>query len=73
MELEVTEIEKPGAWHNFYPNNTFKGLKIVSKEYSLYYSVWCTNETELFDLHVCTQEGSSSINATLTNSEPCGV
>ncbi|KPM35927.1 Arylsulfatase [Neonectria ditissima] len=39
-----------GTWHNYYPNNTYKGLRIVSEEYSLYYSVWCTNETELFDL-----------------------
>ena len=31
-------------------NNTYKALRIVSKEYSLYYSVWCTNEHELYDL-----------------------
>ncbi|KAF7557311.1 hypothetical protein G7Z17_g832 [Cylindrodendrum hubeiense] len=39
-----------GAWTNYYPNNTYKGLRVVSEEYSMYYSVWCTNETELFDL-----------------------
>jgi hypothetical protein len=33
-------------------NNTYKGLRIVSDEYSLYYSVWCTNETELYDIKV---------------------
>lgn len=33
-------------------NNTYKGLRIVSDEYSLYYSVWCTNETELYDVTV---------------------
>ncbi|KAH8660574.1 alkaline-phosphatase-like protein [Xylariales sp. PMI_506] len=39
-----------GKWENYYPNNTFKGLRLVSEDYSLYYSVWCTNETEFFDL-----------------------
>jgi N-acetylglucosamine-6-sulfatase len=33
-------------------NNTYKGLRVVSDEYSLYYSVWCTNETELYDITV---------------------
>jgi N-acetylglucosamine-6-sulfatase len=33
-------------------NNTYKGLRIVADEYSLYYSVWCTNETELYDVKV---------------------
>lgn len=42
-----------GVWHNYYRNNTYKGLRIVSEEYSIYYSVWCTNETEFFDLKVC--------------------
>lgn len=42
-----------GVWQNVYLNNTFKGLRIVAEEYSLYYSVWCTNETEFFDLQVC--------------------
>ena len=31
-------------------NNTYKALRIVSEEYSLYYSVWCTNEHELYDI-----------------------
>lgn len=42
-----------GKWENYYPNNTFKGLRLVSEGYSIYYSVWCTNETEFFDLLVC--------------------
>lgn len=33
-------------------NNTYKSLRIVSKSYNLYYSVWCTNEHELYDLGV---------------------
>jgi N-acetylglucosamine-6-sulfatase len=39
-----------GQWQNYYINNTYKGLRIVSDEYSLYYSIWCTNETEFYDL-----------------------
>jgi hypothetical protein len=37
----------------FHHNNTYKALRIVSKAYNLYYSVWCNNEHELYDLHVC--------------------
>ncbi|KAI4601673.1 hypothetical protein KJ359_011804 [Pestalotiopsis sp. 9143b] len=39
-----------GNWENIYRNNTYKGIRIVSEEYSLYYSVWCTGETEFYDL-----------------------
>ena len=31
-------------------NNTYKGLRIVADDYSLYYSVWCTNEHELYNM-----------------------
>ncbi|KAK3989763.1 alkaline-phosphatase-like protein [Cladorrhinum sp. PSN332] len=31
-------------------NNTYKALRIISKTYNFYYSVWCTNEHELYDL-----------------------
>ncbi|CAD0092287.1 unnamed protein product [Aureobasidium vineae] len=34
-----------------YPNNTYKALRLVSGNYSIYYSVWCTNEHEFYDLH----------------------
>lgn len=37
---------------SFILNNTYKAIRIVSKEYNLYYSVWCTNEHELYDLNV---------------------
>lgn len=33
-------------------NNTYKALRIISKSYNLYYSVWCNNEHELYDLTV---------------------
>lgn len=41
-----------GGIGNAYPNNTYKGLRIKSTEYNLYYSVWCTNERELYDMQV---------------------
>lgn len=36
----------------FYPNNTYKGLRLMGQGYSFYYSRWCTDETELYDLTV---------------------
>ncbi|KAJ3531101.1 hypothetical protein NM208_g9030 [Fusarium decemcellulare] len=32
------------------PNNTYKGVRIVHEDYDLYYSAWCSNEHELYDL-----------------------
>ncbi|KAF2186146.1 alkaline phosphatase-like protein [Zopfia rhizophila CBS 207.26] len=34
----------------FYHNNTDKVLRIISDSYNFYYSVWCNNEHELYDL-----------------------
>ncbi|KAE8154437.1 alkaline-phosphatase-like protein [Aspergillus avenaceus] len=31
-------------------NNTYKALRVLGDGYNLYYSVWCTNEHELYDL-----------------------
>ncbi|ROV99094.1 hypothetical protein VMCG_06606 [Cytospora schulzeri] len=31
------------------PNNTYKTVRIISKEYSYMYAVWCTGESELYD------------------------
>jgi arylsulfatase A-like enzyme len=33
-------------------NNTYKAIRVISEEYSFYYAVWCTNESELYDLKV---------------------
>jgi len=33
-------------------NNTYKGLRIVHEDYDLYYSAWCNNEHELYDVRV---------------------
>ncbi|RMJ12657.1 hypothetical protein CDV36_007698 [Fusarium kuroshium] len=32
------------------PNNTYKGVRIAHEDYDLYYSAWCSNEHELYDL-----------------------
>lgn len=32
-------------------NNTYKALRIVGESYNFYYSVWCNNEHELYDLN----------------------
>jgi N-acetylglucosamine-6-sulfatase len=36
-----------------YANNTYKAVRIHSDDYSYYYSVWCNNEKELYDMKVC--------------------
>jgi arylsulfatase A-like enzyme len=41
------EVEAPG-------NNTYKSVRLIGQEYSLYYSVWCTNEHEMYDMNVST-------------------
>ena len=33
-------------------NNTYKSLRLVGEGYNYYYSVWCNNVHELYDLHV---------------------
>ncbi|OIW33162.1 arylsulfatase-like protein [Coniochaeta ligniaria NRRL 30616] len=33
-------------------NNTYKGIRVSGPSYNLYYSVWCTNEHELYDMAV---------------------
>ncbi|KAL4813140.1 alkaline-phosphatase-like protein [Aspergillus spinulosporus] len=34
----------------FFINNTYKSVRIIGEGYNLYYSVWCNNEHELYDL-----------------------
>lgn len=36
------------------PNNTYKSVRLLGEGYNLYYSVWCNNEHELYDLSVST-------------------
>ena len=43
-ELTIPKLVSYGA------NNTYKALRVIGDTYNLYYSVWCTNEHELYDL-----------------------
>ncbi|CAI7611209.1 unnamed protein product [Penicillium manginii] len=36
--------------YNNFQNNTYKGVRLVADDYSLYYAVWCTNEKEFYNL-----------------------
>lgn len=33
-------------------NNTYKALRLITPEYNLYYSVWCTGDKEFYDVKV---------------------
>ncbi|KAJ5385834.1 hypothetical protein N7509_008375 [Penicillium cosmopolitanum] len=33
-----------------FPNNTYKSVRLLGEGYNFYYSVWCSNEHELYDL-----------------------
>ncbi|KAL4941942.1 alkaline-phosphatase-like protein [Aspergillus oleicola] len=48
----------------FVLNNTYKSVRIIGEDYNLYYSVWCNNEHELYDLTVsCSSFFSGYANA----------
>lgn len=48
--LRSDNNREAGNPRNVYTNNTYRGLRIVADEYSLYYSVWCNGDRELYDL-----------------------
>jgi N-acetylglucosamine-6-sulfatase len=50
--LEQSEIDVQGGTPNVYLNNTYKALRLIGDDYNLYYSVWCANEKELYNLRV---------------------
>jgi N-acetylglucosamine-6-sulfatase len=31
-------------------NNTYRSIRLIGPDYNLYYSVWCSNEHELYDM-----------------------
>lgn len=49
LELMLTILGCKVAYGS---NNTYKALRLIGKNYNIYYSVWCTNEHELYDLTV---------------------
>lgn len=52
--LHSDENFEAGKLINLYLNNTYKGLRMAGDDFSLYYSVWCTGERELYNLRVRT-------------------
>ncbi|KAI1180576.1 alkaline-phosphatase-like protein [Nemania sp. FL0916] len=48
--IGVDEGKPHVSLDSLFANNTYKALRIVSESWNLYYSVWCTNEHELYDL-----------------------
>lgn len=39
-----------GAVMRPYFNNTYKALRMISEDYNLYYSTWCSGEHEFYDM-----------------------
>lgn len=39
-------------------NNTYKALRVAGEDYNFYYSVWCNNERELYEMNVSEPESS---------------
>lgn len=37
---------------SYFPNNTYKHVRVIGNDYDLAYAVWCTNEHELYDMTV---------------------
>lgn len=58
--------DKTGEVGNSYSNNTYKGIRLISDDYSLYYAVWCTNEVEYYNLMVRSSLSSSSQRTTFS-------
>lgn len=54
-----------GKMVGMYANNTYKGLRMAGADFSIYYSVWCTGERELYNLKVrIPTRGSHSLGLT---------
>ncbi|KFA79191.1 hypothetical protein S40288_02392, partial [Stachybotrys chartarum IBT 40288] len=55
VQVEGWGTEDTNEWANYGTptgyNNTFKTLRLIGPSYNLLYSVWCTNEHELYDLN----------------------
>ncbi|RBQ67913.1 hypothetical protein FVER14953_00102 [Fusarium verticillioides] len=49
-DLSSFDEGKYGTEVNIF-NNTYKSIRLIGSGYNLMYSVWCTNERELYDMH----------------------
>ena len=53
----ATEGRLFGDDKRLYLNNTYKAVRVIAGDYNLYYSVWCNNEHEFYDLKVWPSPG----------------
>jgi len=51
-------------------NHTYKALRLIGKDYNLYYSVWCSGEHELYDLKVRCSLDPLSASLTVLQEDP---
>lgn len=51
QEGDIGRVSPTGAGV-VYGNNTYKAMRVIGDSYNLFYSVWCTNEHELYDMTV---------------------
>jgi hypothetical protein len=51
VESRSLEVLTNGT-DTLHENNTYKAIRIIGSGYNLYYSIWCTNEHELYDMDV---------------------
>ncbi|GLI76962.1 hypothetical protein PoHVEF18_005244 [Penicillium ochrochloron] len=49
QEGDIGRVSPTGAGV-VYGNNTYKAMRVIGDSYNLFYSVWCTNEHELYDM-----------------------
>lgn len=45
----------------FHTNNTYKAMRIVSPDYDILYTVWCSHEHEVYDMKVFQSPFESSL------------
>ena len=57
--LEITDIKAQTAGQ--FDKNTYKTVRVVGDDYDFSYSVWCTNEHELYDIKVSKHKRSASL------------
>ena len=72
VSLQISHmVDSSDTWYlALWPNNTYKAMRIVSDEYNLFYSVWCTNQKELYDMTVSKESYRITLNAyDLANSQ----
>jgi hypothetical protein len=48
----ITREDQQIRLDTLHENNTYKAIRVHSPTYTLYYSIWCTNEHELYDMNV---------------------